>query len=63
MRARSMHCFDYTFYMKSNLHLFHLDNLSPADLWEHFVRFGQFELGAAHRCAAISQAARTSVTG
>lgn len=52
MRARSRQCFDYNFYMHSNAHLLHLDNPSPADLWEHFVRVGQFELGAAHRCAA-----------
>ena len=53
MRARSRQCFDYSFYMESNAHLFHLHNLSPADLWEHFVQYGQFELGAAHRCAAL----------
>ena len=53
MRARSRQCFDYSYYMEGNARLFHLDNLSPADLWEHFVQYGQFELGAAHRCAVL----------
>ena len=53
MRARSRRCFDYSYYLKSNSGMFHLDSLSPADLWEHFVQYGQFELGAAHRCAAL----------
>ena len=57
MRARSSRCFDFDFYLKSSAHLLHLDNPSPADLWEHFVRTGQFKLRAAHRFAALSRAA------
>ena len=56
MRARSRLCFDFSFYKERNARLFHLHNLSPADLWEHFVQYGQFELGAAHRCAALDTA-------
>ena len=65
MRARSSRCFDFDFYLRRNAaRLSHLDNPSPADLFEHFVRYGQFELGAAHRCAALRLAVwRSSDSG